>query len=95
MSLSDAAKAARAKADASIDPIDHRIALALEAAVAAEEAAAFAGRFICVRCGEDVDGTGPDCEWCSDCREECAPPSPEAEGWVSVVRIPPTGPGDN
>jgi hypothetical protein len=37
MSLEDAARAARQKADRSIVPADHRVALALEAAVHAEQ----------------------------------------------------------
>ena len=37
MSLEDAAKQARARADVSTDPLDHRVALALEAAVHAEQ----------------------------------------------------------
>jgi hypothetical protein len=36
VSLSEATKAARAKADCSTDPWDHRIALALEGVLAAE-----------------------------------------------------------
>jgi hypothetical protein len=40
MSLEDAAKSAREKADTSIDPFDHIVANALEGAVAAERQAA-------------------------------------------------------
>ena len=36
MSLEDATKQARARADVSTDPVDHRVALALEAALHAE-----------------------------------------------------------
>jgi hypothetical protein len=76
MSLDEAARAAGAEADTSIDPIDHRLALALEGALAAEQQperppsdltgippASGVTRSACPSCGALCDGPGS----CASC----------------------------